>query len=281
MEDEIRMIWLIACLVALICLMCLYIWMLRPNRPRRSIRHLAARDYAHRGLWNEERPENTLSAFRAAADNGFGIELDVHMTADGYLVVHHDDSLLRLCGENITIGQSPLEAVRACRVAGTEEQVPLFDEVLEAVNGRVPLIVEIKVEQNVAPLCRAVYERMLTYRGAWCMESFDGRAVQWFRKNAPEVIRGQLAFRRIGVGDSLKEKLTNLVVSSMLQNALGRPDFIAYEAAVERPRRLPMRLIRRMRPWMVAWTVRSQEEMDRLRLSYNLQIFEGFMPRRS
>lgn len=271
------MIWMFLLVLAFAGL---YVWLLAPNLPRRDIRRLATRDYAHRGLWNEERPENTLSAFEAAVEGGFGIELDVHMTADGHLVVHHDNNLERMCGADVTIGWSTLETVRACRVAETEEMVPLFDEVLEAVDGRVPLIVEVKVEQNVAPLCRAVYERMLSYKGAWCVESFDPRAVQWFRKNAPEVIRGQLAFSRIGKGKDMKEKLRNLAIASLLQNVLGRPDFVAYEAATESENSIPMRVLRRMKPWMVAWTVRSQADMDRLRSSYNLQIFEGFVPRK-
>lgn len=271
------MIWLMLLLAALACV---YAWLLLPNLPRRDIRKLAARDYAHRGLWNAERPENTLPAFAAAAESGFGIELDVHMTADGHLVVHHDNSLKRLCGEDVIIGQSTLEAVRACRIAETDEQVPLFDEVLETVDGRVPLIVEIKAEENVAPLCRAVYERMLSYRGAWCMESFDPRAVQWFRSNAPQVIRGQLVSRCCDRRTDGRRWLRQLLAASLMQNVLGRPDFVACEEDGSCTFGMPMRVLRCLRPWLVAWTIRSQADMDHIRSHYDLQIFEGFVPRR-
>ena len=134
-----------------------------------------------------------------------------------------------MCGVDRRIAQSTLAEVRACHLSGTDEVVPTFDEVLEAVGGRVPLIVELKVEQNVDSLCSAVRERMQRYNGLWCMESFDPRAVQWFRKNAPEIIRGQLAF---GLGGEAAHKgvkpLTAFFISTLMQHVLSRPDFLAY-----------------------------------------------------
>ena len=249
-------------LIILIVLILLYVFLLIPRLPRRDMSALTKVDYAHRGLWNAQRPENSLSAFRSAVDSGYGIELDVHRTKDGVLVVHHDDNLKRVCGVDRRIAQSTLAEVRACHLSGTDEVVPTFDEVLEAVGGRVPLIVELKVEQNVDSLCSAVRERMQRYNGLWCMESFDPRAVQWFRKNAPEIIRGQLAFG----------------ISTLMQHVLSRPDFLAYEAISEHGLNLPMRLVRLMRPWMVAWTIRSQEALDHTRGKYDIAIFEGFVP---
>lgn len=269
--------WII--LLILVLLLLLYIWMLLPNLPRRDMTALTRVDYAHRGLWNSVRPENSLSAFRAAVDAGYGIELDVHRTKDGVLVVHHDDNLQRVCGVDRRIAQSTLAEVRACRLNGTEETVPTFDEVLEAVGGRVPLIVELKVEQNVDSLCSAVRERMQRYSGLWCMESFDPRAVQWFRRNAPEIIRGQLAF---GLGGEAAHKgvkpTTAFFIATLMQHVLSRPDFLAYEAISEHGVNLPMRLVRAMRPWLVAWTIRSQAALDASRGKYDVAIFEGFVP---
>lgn len=266
-------------LIILIVLILLYVFLLIPRLPRRDMSALTKVDYAHRGLWNAQRPENSLSAFRSAVDAGYGIELDVHRTKDGVLVVHHDDNLKRVCGVDRRIAQSTLAEVRACHLSGTDEVVPTFDEVLEAVGGRVPLIVELKVEQNVDSLCSAVRERMQHYNGLWCMESFDPRAVQWFRKNAPEIIRGQLAF---GLGGEAAHKgvkpLTAFFISTLMQHVLSRPDFLAYEAISEHGLNLPMRLVRLMRPWMVAWTIRSQEALDHTRGKYDIAVFEGFVP---
>ena len=249
-------------LIILIVLILLYVFLLIPRLPRRDISALTKVDYAHRGLWNAQRPENSLSAFRSAVDSGYGIELDVHRTKDGVLVVHHDDNLKRVCGVDRRIAQSTLAEVRACHLSGTDEVVPTFDEVLAAVGGRVPLIVELKVEQNVDGLCSAVRERM-----------------QRFRKNAPEIIRGQLAF---GLGGEAAHKgvkpLTAFFISTLMQHVLSRPDFLAYEAISEHGLNLPMRFVRLMRPWMVAWTIRSQAALDKTRGKYDIAIFEGFVP---
>lgn len=263
-------------LIILILLLMLYAEMIRPNLPRRDITPLLGVDYAHRGLWNAERPENSLAAFRAAVAHGYGIELDVHRTRDGALVVHHDDSLRRMTGVDKRIAQSTLNEVRACLLPNGEP-IPTLDEVLDAVAGRVPLIVEVKVENaNHAALSQAVYERMQPYDGPWCMESFCPRAVGWFRRHAPEVIRGQLAFDHVGRGKSVRLFLRNLSVASMLQNTLSRPDFIAFDAKSVKWHSLPIHLLRLMRPWFVAWTIRSQADMDQLRGKWDLQIFERF-----
>ena len=266
-------VWL---LVILLILLLAYAWAIRPNLPRRDITPLMGVDYAHRGLWNDERPENSLAAFRAAVEKGYGIELDVHRTRDGALVVHHDDSLKRLTGVDIHIADSTLAEVRACKLPNGEP-IPTYDEVLDVVSGRIPMVVEVKVEKgNHAELCKAVYERMQRYDGPWCLESFSPRAVQWFRLNAPEIIRGQLACDNAFKGKNFHEFMRNLGMASMLQNFASRPDFIAFGAGTVKWHSLPIHLLRLMKPWFVAWTVRSQADMDKYRKNWDLQIFEKF-----
>ena len=275
------MLWIVIILLVL----CAYAWAIRPNLPRRDITPLLGRDYAHRGLWStndpgeDNRPENSLAAFRAAVEKDYGIELDVHLTRDGRLVVHHDDSLKRLTGVDIRIADSTLEEIRACKLPNGEP-IPTYDEVLETVAGRIPMIVEVKVEKaNHDALSKAVYERMKTYTGPWCMESFSPNAVKWFRLNAPEIIRGQLAFDHAGKGKTAFLFLRNLGIASMLQNLYARPDFVAFEAKSVKWHTLSIHLLRLMKPWFVAWTVRSQEDMDKLRSRWDLQIFERFEAR--
>ena len=273
-------------IIVLILLLLVYAELIRPNLPRRDITPLMGMDYAHRGLWNTNepgecsRPENSLAAFRAAVEKDYGIELDVHLTKDGCLVVHHDDSLRRITGTDRRIADSTLEEVRACKLPNGES-VPTYDEVLEIVAGRVPLIVELKVEHaNHDALAQAVYERMQRYDGPWCMESFMPRAVKWFRVNAPEVIRGQLAFDHAGKGETAFLFWRNVGIASMLQNVLSRPDFVAFEAKSVKWHTLSIHLLRLMKPWFVAWTVRSQEDMDKYRGKWDLQIFERFEARK-
>lgn len=268
-------------IIIIILLLLVYAELIRPNLPRRDISPLMGVDYAHRGLWNtndpgeNNRPENSLAAFRAAVDKSYGIELDVHLTKDGHLVVHHDDSLKRLTGVDIRIAESTLADIRACHLPNGEP-VPTYDEVLETVAGRIPMIVEVKVEGNADALSQAVYERMKRYDGPWCMESFAPSAVKWFRVNAPEVIRGQLAFDHAGKGRTAFLFLRNLGIASMLQNVLSRPDFVAFEAKSVKWHTLSIHLLRQMKPWFVAWTVRSQADMDKNRSKWDLQIFEKF-----
>ena len=273
-------------IIILIILLLVYAELIRPNLPKRDITPLMGRDYAHRGYWNtndpgeENRPENSLAGFRAAVEKDYGIELDVHLTKDGHLVVHHDDSLKRLTGVDIRIADSTLAEIRACKLPNGEP-VPTYDEVLDTVAGRIPMIVEVKVEnRNHDALSKAVYERMQRYDGPWCMESFDPRAVKWFRMNAPEIIRGQLAFDSAGKGKNFKEWTRNLYIASMLQNFLARPDFVAFSASSVKWHSLPIHLLRLMKPWFVAWTVRSQADMDKYRKQWDLQIFEKFEAQR-
>lgn len=274
-------------IVIILLLLLVYAELIRPNLPRRDITPLMGVDYAHRGLWNtndpgeNNRPENSLAAFRAAVDKGYGIELDVHLTKDGHLVVHHDDSLKRMTGVDKRIAESTLAEIRACKLPNGEP-VPTYDEVLEAVAGRIPMIVEVKVEQgNYAPLAKAVYERMQRYDGPWCVESFSPNAVKWFRLNAPEIIRGQLAFDQAGKGKTAFLFWRNIGIASMLQNYFSRPDFVAFEAKSVKWHTISIHLLRLMKPWFVAWTVRSQADMDKNRNKWDLQIFERFEAQRA
>ena len=96
-------------------LVCVYLFLIAPRIPKRRLKEPAGL-YAHRGLWNGERPENSLAAFRAATEQGFGIEMDVHLTKDGQLVVFHDDSLQRMCGTEGIITERTLAELKELRL---------------------------------------------------------------------------------------------------------------------------------------------------------------------
>ena len=244
---------------------------------KRPLTGLTGYDYAHRGLWGGAIPENSLPAFRAAAEAGYGIELDVQLTADRQLLVFHDDSLERMCHVARDIRECSLADLRELRLAGTDEHIPSFADALAAVDGRVPLIVEIKSCKRISLLCELADRQMRAYHGPCCVESFDPRAVRWFRRHHPEMIRGQLAF---GLTRDLYQKRTlNRFLASMTGNTFGRPDFIAFDIRTADSR--PFRFVKRLfRPWTVAWTVSDQQTMNSLRSEWDLQIFEGFRPAR-
>ena len=135
------MVWMSVILVILWSPL-LYLWMLGPNRPRRKEMRPFEKTYvAHRGLYDPAKgiPENSLTAFRLAAEAGYGMEMDLQLTRDGKLVVFHDKTLERMCGVKVNLTDLTYEELQSYRLSGTEERIPLFDEVLEVVDGRTPL----------------------------------------------------------------------------------------------------------------------------------------------
>ena len=257
----------------------LYLFLTAPRFPRRKQwpDGFFQRDFAHRGLHGAAVPENSLSAFELAARKGYGIELDVQMTSDGELVVHHDGSLLRTCGADRKISEMTAGEIKGYALFDTGETIPLFQEALDLVHGRVPLIVELKTagKRNEA-FAQETYQALRRYGGDWVVESFDPRLMRWFRKNAPEAIRGQLAYDP-RLGGPPGKGIMFWCLANLLMNFLSRPDFIAY--CHETDRNLSFRVIRKLfRPALAAWTVRDADTYQRLRKRYDLQIFEGFEP---
>ncbi len=242
----------------------------RDNRLRAPF---MGRNFAHRGLHRIDKsvPENSIPAFEHAARIGYGIELDVHITADGELVVFHDDDTKRVCGVEGGVEERTLDELRALRLCGTDKAIPTLQEVLAAVAGRIPIIVELKRGHANRELCRKVYEVMQTYPGAWCIESFDPRIVFWFRLHAPEVLRGQLSARYASLRKSTG-KLNAFLLSRCLTNCLTRPHFIAYEIG-RKP--LAVKLSEFLGAMKVAWTSlewKHEEKNDAV-------IFQFYRPR--
>ena len=227
---------------------------------------------AHRGLHNDERPENSLSAFRAAKDAGLGMEFDLHLTTDGRLAVHHDDHTGRMCGEKLVLCESTLEELRALRLPDGSK-IPTFEEVLEIANGEVPLLIELKSDKgNAAPLCAKTMEVLKDYKGPYLIESFDPRVIACLKKTAPQVLRGQLS------ENFMREKTlsfpTRLLLTSMVYNAVARPHFIAYNIAHKKS--LPLRLLKKAGAPVFWWTVRDKATLEKNQAEGDASIFEKF-----
>ena len=257
-----------------------YLFLIAPKVLHRKARTRLLRGvpYAHRGLHGKGIPENSLTAFQRAVDRGYGIELDVHLTRDGQLVVHHDDSLSRMCHVNRNIESMTLDEILDCRLWGTDEKIPTLDQALNVVQGRVPLIVEMKsAGEGSKALPEALYRRMRQYDGDWCVESFDPRLIRWFKRYAPSVIRGQLAYDPSKVPQDQHRGLLYWMGARLLMNCISRPDFVAY--GYETEGNLSFRVMRMLfQPVLAAWTVRSRKDFERLKDQYDLQIFESFEP---
>jgi glycerophosphoryl diester phosphodiesterase len=264
-----NLILFIFCILVLIML-----FMLWPGKRRPK---LAAPfwgfNYAHRGLHTKDKtvPENSLAAFDAAAKAGYGMELDIQLSRDKQVVVFHDDTLNRVCGASGRVDDFTYEELRKLRLHDTDQYIPLFTEILEVVDGRTPLIVELKTSgSNNDELCAASYEILKQYKGDYCVESFDPRIMRWFKKNAPNLLRGQLASppKDMGMG------VTGFLIGTLLCNFLGRPDFIAYSIG-KRPFTVPLVESGAMR---VAWTARPADDAEKVETENDAVIFEFYEP---
>lgn len=236
--------------------------------------------YAHRGLHNKEAgiPENSLAAFRAAVEGGFGAELDVHLLKDGSLAVFHDSNLQRITGKEGRIEDLTAEDLKDYHLLGTAETIPLFSEVLEIFSGKTPLIIELKaVDGNHAALCQAACDAMEGYEGLWCMESFDPRCVNWLRKHRPDIIRGQLSadFLKTGKNMPLWQRI---VMTHNMSHCLTNPDFIAYQFE-HRHHTLGNYFSRKVWGILgVSWTIRTKKDYDLAVKEGWIPIFENFIP---
>lgn len=248
------------------------------NRP--DYTPLMGHFYAHRGLHDNktDAPENSLAAFKKAVEAGYGIELDVQLAKDGTAVVFHDESLDRACGIAGKVSDFTFSELREMRLFRSYEKIPSLAEVLGAVGGKVPLIVEIKMHTSATDVCRRADDLLRLYRGVYCIESFHPAALLWYKKRRPRVVRGQLSsnFSKEAVNYSL----SHFIVRHLLSNFITKPDFIAYRH--EYKNALSRRLCRQLyRCLSVAWTVRSQQQLDNCKNDFDLFIFEGFKPRQS
>ena len=262
----------------IIILILIFLFALRCRGDHPGMEALKGWSYAHRGLHSEGVPENSMAAFKAALDRGFGIEFDVHLLADGNLAVIHDSLLNRTTGQAGRIEDLTTEQLKDYRLEGTEETIPTFARLLELYDGKAPLIVELKpVDGNHAQLTETACKMLESYPGPYCLESFDTRCIQWLKKNRPNLIRGQLSYRYIGARVDMPDIL-KFVLTHNLLNFTCVPDFVAYRYC-DRKKTLSNDLCRKL--WKaqgVSWTLTTKEEYDTAVSEGWLPIFEGFLP---
>ena len=270
------MLTFLICLSVIILLFALYVLCLKGNRKNPEAEYFTGVRYAHRGLHDKPKvPENSLSAFSLAVENGCGIELDIHLMADGELAVIHDASLKRTAGADIFIEDLTCDELKKYTLEDSDEHIPTLKEVLALVDGRVPLLIELKSEGNVKELCRTAIEQLKGYKGKYCVESFDPRCVAFFKKNAPCVVRGQLAENFFKDKNVKLSVVLKFFLHALVLNFYTRPDFIAYN--FEHRKDLSNQIALKL--WKIkgfAWTVRSITDMKQAESEGYTVIFENF-----
>lgn len=230
--------------------------------------------YAHRGLHTEDKtvPENSLAAFRRAVEHGYGVELDVQLSKDGQVMVFHDDNLKRMCGVDGNIWDYTFDELRMFRLLDTNEKIPLFTEVIEVLNqGTGALICELKTGPRNNELCEKTLALLKTLTIPYCIESFNPFVVRWFYKNAPEIIRGQLATST----DNYKSypPILRRRLAACGLSYLNKPHFIAYDL---RPAEFPKGVQKQVKNGvlLVGWTSLHPEDVNRVKTL----IFQFYEP---
>lgn len=257
-------------------LVALYFFLIAPKKTKDMEKYKNVM-YAHRGLHNEDRAENSMSAFRAAVEAGYGIELDVRLSKDGKLVVFHDDTLDRVCGREGKAIDFTAEELSTFKLCGTEDGIPLFSDVLRMINGRIPLLVEIKEDAGDKAVSTATCEMMKKYKGDYIIESFNPMSLANVKKLLPSVSRGILCQKYMELEQYRKPLF--YILQLMLTNLMCRPAFIAFNH--EHANALSLKVSRAVFGVpTVAWTVRSSDEEALARKNgFDGIIFESYIPK--
>lgn len=256
----------------------LLLWLLAaaPGARRAEIDLFKEIPYAHRGLHDLARgiPENSVPAFALAAERGFGIELDVQLSSDGVPMVFHDATLDRVCGVSGRLCDKSaveLRELTLCGIPGTH--IPTLSEVLSLVDGRVPLLVEIKEHPSPSRSAEAAARLLDGYDGAYIVEAFHPLALRWFRKHRPRVLRGQLSAAFLRDRETRAPKYA--LLHFFLLNFLARPDFIAYD--LHHRNSCVIRILRALFGVpLFGWTARTEDEYAVH--GFDTLIFEGDLP---
>lgn len=256
----------------------IYFFLILPRVSNRADTELLMANYAHRGLWDEGIPENSLAAFARAASAGYGIELDVRLSRDRRIMVFHDEDLMRMCGVKGKISDYTYAELRRLRLKGTNQEIPTLDETLALIRGRVPVMIEIKGEgtRPHPALCVRVAHRLDSYSGACGVVSFNPLVLSWFKNYRPSYARGQLVTAKRKL-PTAKERIGSAALFHLLANCISRPDFLSVR--VEQNKRPSLRLLKKLFHIPVfCWTVCRKEEAIACRKQGCGMIFERIRP---
>lgn len=252
-----------------------YLYFIMPTfKRKKQIMKFASYKYAHRGLHGEGVAENSLTAFRLAVSLGYGIELDVRLSRDGELVVFHDNTLDRVTEFSGRVDSYDYAELSKMKLSGTEDTVPLFKDVLSLVDGKVPLLVELKEDLGKYGVTEKTLELLKDYGGEYIIESFNPLALGRVKKKNPKILRGILSMNYLA--DKKYRKPMYYAQQMFLTNVICRPDFIAFDH--KQYKTFALRLCRFLfRVTTFAWTVCSpEEEALAYKHKFNSVIFENY-----
>jgi glycerophosphoryl diester phosphodiesterase len=228
---------------------------------------------AHRGLHDDLCPENSLIAFQQAVDHQYAIELDIHLLADNEIVIFHDNDLKRMVGIDKEIKDIHSSHLAKYKLNDTEESIPLLKDVLKLVAGKVPIVIEIKNTKKIGKLEKLTYELIKDYKGPLALQSFNPLSLAWYRRKLPEVPRGMLSTVDLTNINFLKR----IIIKNYFLYPLVAPSYIAQDL-----NSINFRAVNYLKTHcdipLIAWTVRSLSDFDKVKNYCENIIFEGFTP---
>jgi len=236
---------------------------------------------AHRGLHHGvEIPENSLAAFEAACEAGYPIELDCHLhERSGEIIVFHDQDLTRLAQDPRDIQKMSLSDLLKVRLYETDQKIPTLKQVLELVNGRVPLLIETKQFKSNGSFEKKLIEMMDEYEshcgGEWAIQSFHHGALCYIQRHYPHVVKGMLSG---SMDDAEIPGWQKASVRSLVLLPLIKPQFLSYEVAhlKRRETKLPWQKI--LGVPVIGWTIRNKKDYKSAIAVCDNVIFENFSP---
>ncbi len=232
---------------------------------------------AHRGLYTKDQsvPENSIASYKKALEKGYSIELDINVLKDGTVLAFHDYHFNRLCNDPRELRDVTYDECKDFTLFGTHEKIAKFTDVLNLVKGQVPLLIELKPHGDVIFLCESFMQSIKDYHGVWAVFSFHPKVVSWFKKNYPDVIRGQIS--EYFKDDQNMSSFAKYLMKAMFFNRFTKPDFVSY-GIYDMPNKYLDR-IKKKGITVISYAARSQEDFDFVKSHYHNTVFEFFEPK--
>lgn len=232
---------------------------------------LTSQPIAHRGLHKGPTiPENSLAAFEAAIHHHHPIELDIQFMSDDNIAVFHDDNLERITGVKGKISEQTAETIKKLRLLDTNQFIPLLEDALSLIDGKVPILVEIKNTGSAGKFEQVLLKKLQFYRGELAIQSFNPYSLAWFVKNAPHITRGQLS---TNFYNQPLPWYNQVLLTNLMFNWLSKPNFIAYD--IRFLPNIPTQIAKHIFSLpIIAWTIRSEAELTQSRQYADNVIFE-------
>ncbi|GHU62907.1 glycerophosphoryl diester phosphodiesterase [Clostridia bacterium] len=227
---------------------------------------------AHRGLHDDVNPENSTLAFEAAIEAGCSIEIDVQLTKDRVPVVFHDDIVQRVTGVKKRLTRMTFAEVQQLRLNGSEYGIPTFEEFLVQINGRTPILIEIKKNRGSKGIEQIVLDLLKDYKGKFAIQSFHPYAIRNVRKIDPTIYCGLLSSKMT------EQKKVWRIQKAAVKNArlffMAKPDFISFEIN-SFPNRRIAGFREELKMPILGWTIKTIEDFERAREFCDGIIFEN------